>query len=425
MFYDKFEMTLDDVQVILIDKGMNWKSTLDSPAASPYHIVPSTALTIQFQKSITFDNVELPEFKMSAVLPSLHFKFSDAKFRTLMMFVDHFPVGVTEPSPLEEKERDVGPKKWRNSASTLSLEEAEDLQAVVNDAFASRLQRTESEEEEVWYDAEENLSEESHGEKRPASETAQNVTKMKFTGTFTIGQLLVTVNKATEQSTSDTDLPYLSLEIKDLRTDVAVFSWHLQAQMKLGFIQLLDHHWKDVDGSNLCVLSSSAVEDWITVNYVKADPTGPEFETKFHSVLQFLDVRFSSLRLTAKQEAIASFQIFVLSLFQSVGREPDWKAVPQRLLETITEEDPVETTPVIAKEGKLPSDSEVVNFKIAALVEEVTVILSSMDQYVGKIEVQDLDVTVDVIPSETIITTKLKDFKISDLREGTLYPNVS
>ena len=39
-------------------------------------------------------------------------------------------------------------------------------------------------------------------------------------------------------------------------------------------------------------------------------------------------------------------------------------------------------------EGKLPSNSEVVNFKIAALIEEVTVILSSMDQYVGKIEVQ-------------------------------------
>lgn len=38
---------------------------------------------------------------------------------------------------------------------------------------------------------------------------------------------------------------------------------------------------------------------------------------------------------------------FILSL--SVGREPDWKAVPQRLLETITEEDPVESSPVIAK----------------------------------------------------------------------------
>ena len=43
---------------------------------------------------------------------------------------------------------------------------------------------------------------------------------------------------------------------------------------------------------------------------------------------------------------------------------------------------------LFVSEGKLPSNSEVVNFKIAALVEEVTVILSSMDQYVGKIEVQ-------------------------------------
>ena len=49
---------------------------------------------------------------------------------------------------------------------------------------------------------------------------------------------------------------------------------------------------------------------------LKADPTGPEFKTKFLSVEQFVEARFSSLRFTAKQEAIASFQLFVLSLFQ-------------------------------------------------------------------------------------------------------------
>ena len=42
-----------------------------------------------------------------------------------------------------------------------------------------------------------------------------------------------------------------------------------------------------------------------------------------------------------------SDRCFVLSF--SVGREPDWKAVPQRLLETITEEDQVEDTSVITK----------------------------------------------------------------------------
>ena len=38
-------------------------------------------------------------------------------------------------------------QKWRSSTSTLSLEEADDLQAVVNDAFASRLSRDEDEGE--------------------------------------------------------------------------------------------------------------------------------------------------------------------------------------------------------------------------------------------------------------------------------------
>ncbi|XP_068698299.1 intermembrane lipid transfer protein VPS13C-like isoform X1 [Montipora foliosa] len=423
MFYDKFKMTLDDVQVMLFDKGFNWKSTLGTSADSNYHILPSTALTILFQKSITFDNTELPEFKVSSVLPSLHLQLSDAKFQMLMKFLDHLPIGATEPSVLEEKEIDVVSKKWRSSTSTLSLEEADDLQAVVNDAFASRLSRDEDEEEEVWYDAKEYHLEERHNEEQPAaSRVAKNVNKIKMTGTFTIRKLLITVDKAIELTPNDA--PYLSLEIRDLGADVTVYSWNTQARIKLGFIQLLDNHWKDVDGSNLCVLTSSSGQDWITVNYIKADPTGPEFKTKFGLVEQFMEVRFSSLRMTAKQEAIASFQIFVLSLFQSVGREPDWKAVPQRLLETIPEEDQLEDSSYVSKEGKLQGNSDIVNFKIVSEMEDVTVTLSSMDRYVGKIEVKGLNVSVDIIPSKTTITTRLEDFKISDLTEGTLYPKI-
>ena len=50
--------------------------------------------------------------------------------------------------------------------------------------------------------------------------------------------------------------------------------------------------------------------------FYQADPSGPEFSSKFHSIEQSMVVRFSSLKLTAKQEAIASFELFVLSLFQ-------------------------------------------------------------------------------------------------------------
>jgi len=52
------------------------------------------------------------------------------------------------------------------------------------------------------------------------------------------------VDKADEQSTSGD--PYLSLEIRDVGTDLAVHSWGIRAQVKLGFIQILDNHWKGI-----------------------------------------------------------------------------------------------------------------------------------------------------------------------------------
>lgn len=41
----------------------------------------------------------------------------------------------------------------------------------------------------------------------------------------------------------------------------------------------------------------------------------------------------------------------------------------------------------VDEEKKAESDTDVVNFKIVAKIEEVTVILSSMDRHVGKMDV--------------------------------------
>ncbi|KAL9969256.1 hypothetical protein ACROYT_G021452 [Oculina patagonica] len=427
MFYDKFEVTLDDVQVMIFDKSFNWES-VQGVSTSPYHILPSIALKLQLQKSITSDNSELPQFKISSVLPSVHLKLSDEKFKKLMKFLDHLPFGVQQPSLLEEKRADVLSKnEWKHSSSTLSLEEASDLQALFNNVMVARLHSTE--DEDVWYDTEENLPEERAEDDQAVVKETHDVDKIKLAGDFTIEKLLITVDKASEQSTSDD--PYLILEIRDLGAHLIVHSWDIHAEVKLGFIQMLDNHWKDIDGSNLCVLTSSATNDWITINYVKADPTGPEFKGKFHSIEQLVEMKFSSLKLTAKQEAIASFQMFVLNLFQSTGGKPEWAAVPQRLLETITEEDQPDSSVVTkglmrskSTDEKPDTDSDAVSFKIVAQVEEVTVILSSMDRHVGKVVVTGLDVKIDVFTAETNITTKLEDLGIEDLTEETLYPQI-
>ena len=48
----------------------------------------------------------------------------------------------------------------------------------------------------------------------------------------------------------------------------------------------------------------------------QADPESPVFKSKFNSVEQLIVTRFTSLKLAAKQEAIASLEMFVLGLFQ-------------------------------------------------------------------------------------------------------------
>lgn len=73
---------------------------------------------------------------------------------------------------------------------------------------------------------------------------AHDIDKIKLAGNFTIEKLLITVEKAGEQSASGD--PYLILEIRDVGTDLAVHSWYIRAQVKLGFIQLLDNHWKGI-----------------------------------------------------------------------------------------------------------------------------------------------------------------------------------
>lgn len=62
------------------------------------------------------------------------------------------------------------------------------------------------------------------------------------------------MDKASEQSTSDD--PYLILEIRDLGAHLIVHSWDIHAEVKLGFIQMLDNHWK---GSSLVLIKKMIV----------------------------------------------------------------------------------------------------------------------------------------------------------------------
>ena len=72
---------------------------------------------------------------------------------------------------------------------------------------------------------------------------------------LSVCQLLITIDKTS--GCTVTDVTYLSLEMEALEAEITVRTWHVQAQVRLGFIQVLDNDWK---GS--FTIRSAVARDW-------------------------------------------------------------------------------------------------------------------------------------------------------------------
>ncbi|EDO28535.1 predicted protein [Nematostella vectensis] len=132
MFYDKFDVKVTDVQLILAEKGSDWHS-LHVQSSTPEHILPATCMELQAYKSISAEYPELPEFKAISVLPTLWIKLSDTKYKQLMQFLKNFPLGTQTRKEVEAKGKPLLDKQWVRTASTLSVDEVTSIQAILSE----------------------------------------------------------------------------------------------------------------------------------------------------------------------------------------------------------------------------------------------------------------------------------------------------
>ncbi|XP_048577905.1 intermembrane lipid transfer protein VPS13A-like isoform X2 [Nematostella vectensis] len=406
MFYDKFDVKVTDVQLILAEKGSDWHS-LHVQSSTPEHILPATCMELQAYKSISAEYPELPEFKAISVLPTLWIKLSDTKYKQLMQFLKNFPLGTQTRKEVEAKGKPLLDKQWVRTASTLSVDEVTSIQAILSE----KLHPKSDGEDDEWFDSVEYLP----GD-RPGSRASQAPDRTYFTGEFAIHQLRVTLDKANNKR----DKPYISLNITNLTTTVTVNTWDLSVKTSLGFIQLIDNYFQGDDGNALAVLSSSGNDDWISVDYVQADPKGPEFSTKFENTQQSVRVKFSSIQLTAVKEALAAFEIFLLELLESDDVKTLTPLLPSKFqpLETIEENEQLETRAIE------PVNREVVDIAIEAHVEKISIKMVSRQKLVGCVHVKGLKVKIEQRGPETKIVTMLKDLGITNAMAGTFYPKI-
>ncbi|XP_052088041.1 intermembrane lipid transfer protein VPS13C-like isoform X4 [Mytilus californianus] len=90
--YDKFLVTITEVEILVADSNEDWHLPLTMDRSqSKYHILPNSSLEIAFYKTSMSDNYNHPHHKFDIKLHSLTLTVTDEQLLILYMFVFHFP----------------------------------------------------------------------------------------------------------------------------------------------------------------------------------------------------------------------------------------------------------------------------------------------------------------------------------------------
>lgn len=217
----------------------------------------------------------------------------------------------------------------------------------------------------------------------------------------------------------------------------------------LGAVNLKRHGTSESSQYQLNIIDtprfSEELQYLLTVSYVMAQRTSPEFFTKYNATEQLININFSTLNITLHQEVLLQ----LLELADSIQRKLD------AVLKTSTS---VDDTPkdrvgnagdtgilsklsVITEEGEeddvltalapaknRPRQSKVVDsiqVHVKAKLEQVSLLLTCHKRPLASMQVQHFDANVILKSSYTELNVRLKDIVVTDLNPLTKHSGVS
>uniref|UniRef100_A0AAQ4Q6C5 Vacuolar protein sorting 13 homolog C n=2 Tax=Gasterosteus aculeatus aculeatus TaxID=481459 RepID=A0AAQ4Q6C5_GASAC len=378
--YERFNVELRRVQVLYSKSGEAWKAAR-LQASSVQHILQPMDFTLQLAKCMVDKDARMPRFKVSGELPLLHVKISDQKIHSLLELVDSIPLPNMGSSPSTPTEK------------VLSLVEARPRALHLHPAL---LHAAETDSDE---DASERSTDEDH--QRSALE---ELTDLHFK--FEVKEVLLELTRQ-----EDGEKTVLSLSVCQLGAEGKRRSFDLSVASYLRRVTL-DYCDVPAGGKHpLHLISSSEQQDsdLLRVEFIKADPGGPSFQTLFNSTEQTLKVDFSSLDFLLHARALLS-TINYLS-----GAVPPQLAAARDPKRQVEKAEPGRT----ASKGN--RDGGTFSFKLFAVLGCFHVEVCDDRRSIADIRVQGIDASVLVRAKETEVFARLRDIVVTDVNPCTVH----
>uniref|UniRef100_UPI00398F8396 intermembrane lipid transfer protein VPS13C isoform X2 n=1 Tax=Pristiophorus japonicus TaxID=55135 RepID=UPI00398F8396 len=413
--YEKFDVELRSVQLLFSKPGQDWKSARKQ-CSSSQHILQPMDVKVQLSRAIVEKDTRMPKFKVSGELPLLHVRMSDQKIRSVCELADSIPFpqhSSSARSPIKAKMSlpaksgkvfdpslvAVGSSASLETDDSTSLESAEEFCDAKEEDFPSKLATA-------------------AGDALPYK--LQNEDSESLIEELTDFQLKFEVKEVVVELTrqEDQEKPLLVFSVSQLGTEVNIRTFDLTSTSYLKKITLDYCEVPDDQNQKLHLISCADTpgSDLLKVEYIKADKNGPHFKTNYDSTEQMLKVTFSSLNFLLHTKALLSTINFLTAVVPSgnVGSiDKDHEEKAQK-----PEQDKGAVTKTVLKSSR---DTELVNFKMFAMMDAFNVTVCDEKCSIADIRVQGLDASVSVQSKQTDVFARLRDVVVTDVDSKTLH----
>ncbi|XP_064629495.1 intermembrane lipid transfer protein VPS13A-like isoform X5 [Lineus longissimus] len=476
--YDKLNITVTDVKVLLADSGEDWHTAQTQPD-SEFHILPSVTLQMSFYSSVKPDYKQLPQQKIVANLPTLKLNVSDNKIVMLTAFAKNIPIPNSQSMPILIEDqvdcpREPGPagvleessnetsdasEDIRECQRTPNLVELRGLKKRVNKCCGKKLRGKDNVdsgnvppqstipqgkkgkkvtklEKEKFYSASEHSDEDVEDWAKPlqmqsVDDSLSDNNHVKILLRLRVGEVVLQINKQSDRH----DVPYLMFRLNRVCTDVAVLDYGLASNVSIGGISVVDKMHTSSSGKYLeMMVSKDSGMALITIMYRKVTPDCPDFKTIYRSVEQGFVVEFSSLQLIVDRVAIIYLTSFIQNLTCSIQNNDMVRSlstpittpvVNERAIKSILPKVPIpkEVIQTIDETDlTMPPGSTKVYF--VAKISNVGLKLQTKEQGVAELQVDGLETKITMKRNRTTIYARLQNLLVEDSTPETLYPKI-
>ncbi|XP_076012416.1 intermembrane lipid transfer protein VPS13C isoform X2 [Genypterus blacodes] len=380
--YERYSLQLRSVQVLYSKSGEAWK-TARLQESSLQHILQPMDFTVQLAKCMVEKDARMARFKVSGELPLLHVKMSDQKIQGVLGLIDSIPLprmGSTPSTPTDKVLvlADARPRVLRLHPTLLNIMET---------------------------DSDEDTSEKSLDEDHQRS-AVEELTDFHFK--FEVKEVLLELTRQADQEKT-----VLAFNVSQLGAEGKLRTFDMSITSYLRRITL---DYCDIPGGRnqpLHLISSSDQQgsDLLKVEYIKADPSGPSFQTLFDNTEQTLKVKFSSLDFLLHTKALLSTINYLSSALPAqliAARDPDAKKQVEKTRQGKT----------VSKGSK---DGGFFNFKLFAMLGCFHVEVCDDRRSIADIRVQGIDASVLVQAKETEVFARLRDIVVTDVDPNTIH----